>query len=315
MKILFVWLWAFWFAMINHISNEKNFKNHIIYWYEKDINVFEYLSKNRENPYFFNWVKLDDRIILLSDIVDILSDIDLIVLAIPSQFVGVFIENIKDRLKSWVIFLNLSKWIDNKTLLTVSDTIKNKLSNFLNYNYAVLSWWMIAREVIDNAILWATLSWDNEEILLKIKDIFVSDKLDIKIDFDYKNTELYGSLKNVVSIYIWYLEEKWYKKSSIWYYLVNIFSDLEKLIIILWWKKININSYDFLWDMIATCFWESRNRYLWILLAKWKNIDEAIQIMKSEKKHSEWYETILWIKDIILKNDLKFLKEIVAIFW
>jgi glycerol-3-phosphate dehydrogenase len=44
----------------------------------------------------------------------------------------------KPHLKSGVIFLNLSKGIDNTTLRTVSDILQDELGGF-DYHYAVLS--------------------------------------------------------------------------------------------------------------------------------------------------------------------------------
>jgi len=314
MNILFIWVWAFWFAMLKHISTENNFLHHNIYWYEKDVISFESLILKRESPYFFHWVKLDDRIKILSNIDEIISQIDLIVISIPNQTVDNFIDMIKDSIKSWVIFLNLSKWINNKTLKTVNDILKDKL--ILPYNYRVLSGGMIASEVVSGNFLWAIIAWEDLNYLQKLKEIFWVWNLDIKLSLNYKNTEIIWSLKNIIAIYIWYLEYSWIKKSSISYYAVNLFEETKKLIVMLWWTlEENINTYDFLWDMIATCFWESRNRYLWSLLASWKSIDDSLEIMKNEKKHSEWYETFLWIKDIILQSDLVFYKKISLIFW
>ena len=70
-----------------------------------------------------------------------------------------------------------------------------------------------------------------------------------------------------------------------------------------------------MWDIIATCFWNSRNRYFWNLVWTWKTSFESYEILKSEKKHAEWFETLKWLKEIILKDKrLKEYKNIVKIF-
>lgn len=54
-------------------------------------------------------------------------------------------------------------------------------------------------------------------------------------------------------------------------------------------------------DIIATCFGKSRNRYLGNLVGGGKSVSEALEILKSEKKHSEGYETLKGI-DIFLSK-------------
>ena len=137
MKTLVIWIWAFWFAVLNHLS--KNNKDKEFYWYEKDSFVLENLKTKRENPYFFSWIKLWENVFFLDNL-EKLSEFDLIIVAIPAQFVWSFIDEIKLNLKPWVTILNLSKWIDNKTLKTISDILKEKLWDF-SYSYAILSGW------------------------------------------------------------------------------------------------------------------------------------------------------------------------------
>jgi glycerol-3-phosphate dehydrogenase len=80
-------------------------------------------------------------------------------------------------------------------------------------------------------------------------------------------------------------------------------------------KNLEYTSFAFTWDMVATCFWASRNRYFGQLVGKGKTPSEAYDILKSEKKHAEWYETLKGIWEKILANkNLKYFWEIVKIF-
>lgn len=312
MKTIIIWVWAFWFAILNHLS--KNNKNTTFYAYEKDTFVLESLKTTRENPYFFSWTKLWENIVFLNTL-DSLSDFDLIIIAIPAQFVWSFVNNIKNNLKSWVTFLNLSKWIDIKTLKTPGDFLSEELPEF-DYNYSVLSWWMIAAELVEEKILWAQIGCKNEEISKKLQKLFENENLKISLSQNTKNIELFWSIKNIFAMQMWYLESKWYEMSSIWYYFCELYKELPILLKLLWWDE-SVNFWDFSlgWDLIATCFWNSRNRYFWNLVGKGKTPFEAEQILKTEKKHAEWYYTILGIKDVISQNkNLKEFWKIVEIF-
>lgn len=314
MKTLTFWVWAFWMAILNHLSTKH--KEQKFYAYEKNKESLEYMKKNRKNMYFFKDDLINKNIELIDEVEKILPEIDLIIIAIPNQFIKWWITEIKSYLKPWVIFLNLSKWIDNTNLKTVSDNLKEELLDF-DYNYNVLSWWMIADEVFYHKELWAQIWYDDEKIWNTLKNFFENETLKIEITPDYKNIELYWAFKNILALQIWYLEWKWLEFSSIWFYFCQLLKEIEKLIIDLGGKNdFKFSQYALWWDIIATCFWKSRNRYLWNIVWKWSDIKDAIEILKQEKKHAEWYETLKWVKKFIQENNKNYseINKLIKIF-
>lgn len=313
MKTLIVWVGAFGFAVLKHLS--QNHSN--TYFYASEINdeILSHLQKKRQSPYFFEWVTLWENITFLDGKNVDYSEYDLLIVAIPAQFVGWFFENIKSSLKPWVTILNLAKGINNTTLESISEVIASKLWDF-SYHYAVLSGWMIAQELVDEKMLGATIACQNLEIAQKLQKLFESEKLKIEISQNVKNTELIGSVKNIIALFAWYLEWKWNGNSTFWFYLCELYKELPELFVMIDWEKnLDFTSFAFTGDMVATCFWFSRNRYFWQLVWKWHTPLEAYEILKSEKKHAEWYETLKWVGEKILANkNLKYFWEIVKIF-
>lgn len=300
MKTIIIWVWAFGFAILNHLS--KNNPNTNFFAYEKDELVLKNLKTTRENPYFFSGVKLKENVIFLDNL-ETLSEFDLVIIAIPAQFIWKFVKDIKNNLNPWVTFLNLSKWINNETLQTPWDILQNELWEF-SYQYAILSWGMIAGELVEEKILGAQIWCENIELSKKLQSIFQNDSLKISLSKNIKNIELFWSLKNIFALYMGFLEWTWYGMSSIWYYFCELYKELPFLLQDMWGdENIDFSDFSLGWDLIATCFWNSRNRYFWNLVWKWKNSQEAESILKQEKKHAEWYYTLLWIQDVILKNE------------
>jgi glycerol-3-phosphate dehydrogenase (NAD(P)+) len=297
MKVLTIWLWAFGFA-INKLLWENN-KNNTFYVYEVNKTITENIEKTREHPFFFKWYKLSENVEIIYDIEKIIFEIDLLIIALPAQFISTTISWLKGKLKPWITILNLSKWIDIISNNPVSRLIWEKL-DWLNFNYCVLSWWMIAMELVEWKYLWADL-WINDFVLWeKIKKLFENHDFQIVLRKDILNIELYGSLKNIMAILCWYYEWLWYGQSSIWAKLVEYYSEIWEIIELYGWnKKLDFSYYSLWWDIVATCFWNSRNRYLGNLLWSWKNIKEALEILKSENKHSEWYETLKVVYEMI----------------
>lgn len=302
MKTLIIWVGAFWFAILKHLSEKNN--NDVFYAYEKNDLVINYLKNFRKHPYFFDWFKLWENILFVDKLEEILPNIDLLILALPCQLVPPFIESIKWYLKPWLTILNLAKWINNKTLNTIWDDLNNILT-WISYNYAVLSWWMIAEDVVKWNIIWASVWVESEALWNMLKSYFETPKFKVSLWlWNVKNAELAWALKNIFAIFSWYNEWFWSWSSSLWYFFCQYYKEFKKLFILLWWSdSIEFERFAIWWDLIATCFWNSRNRYFWRLIWEWRTTKETLDILASEKKMAEWYETLKWVYEIIKDRD------------
>jgi glycerol-3-phosphate dehydrogenase len=92
--------------MLKHIGDSQDLN---IYAYEKDEFILNFLKKFSRHPYFFEGVKVNDRIIFTSDYKDILASVDVIIIAIPRQAIREFIPKIKKYIKPGTIIVNLAK--------------------------------------------------------------------------------------------------------------------------------------------------------------------------------------------------------------
>lgn len=296
-KILILWLGAFWFAIAKHLW--ENNPDTTIYASEINTEIYNWIKKNRSHPYFFDRVKLPENIELVPDTKTLLPEIDIIISVIPCQFIWWSFSEMRNDLKPWVTILNLSKWIDNKTLEVSSEKLKDVLSE-VSYTYAYLAGGMIASELVEWKMLWADIACSDEDTWEMLMWLFASESLNIHmIIWDTKNTELYAALKNIVALILGYYEGLWEWASSRWYYLVKLLEEVSYLIAELWGNS-NLEFGDYaLWgDIIATCFGKSRNRYLWNMLWEWMNIEDALGKLAEEKKIAEGYETLKWVYQI-----------------
>lgn len=342
-NILILWLGAFGFAIAKHLGENNPEQN----FYASEVNpeIFESISNTRMHPYFFEGVKLPENIKLVSQtphrpsdtspqwgeeklspsnwkgvserskeegmfLENILSNIDIIISIIPCQFVGWAFESMKSSLKDGVTILNLSKWIDNTSLQTVSEKLAEVLE-WVDYNYAYLAGGMIAQELVDWKMLGADIVAKNNEIWTELKELFLSNSLDINLKiWSPKNTELYAALKNIIALILWYYEGKWSGASTKWYYLAKLLEEMKWVITLLTppqspsaegeaseseQGEYNFTDYALCGDLIATCFWGSRNRLLWTMLGQWKDISEALSELKAQNKIAEGYETLKWV--------------------
>ena len=301
MNILIFWVWAFGFAVLKHIWDKKDIVG--IYATDTDEFSINFLKKFRRHPYFFEGVKLSEKIIFTTHYKDILPSIDLVIIAVPSQITVNLVQEIKPHLKKGVILLNLAKGINNETFQTISEGIKKELKKF-PYHYAVLSGGMIAKELVEDAPLWADIGILDEEAWKQLKALFQHKNLEINIvRRGIRNIELYGALKNVMSIILGYYEGKGYASSTLGYYMCNLIIEVRGIIKLLWGEEdLEFENYSFGGDIIASCFWDSRNKFFGKLLWSGKNVKEALEILAKDKKRAEWYETLKGLKKLLAKK-------------
>lgn len=293
-KILILWLGAFGFAIAKHLG--ENNPDTIFFASEVNKEIFKNISDTRAHPYFFEWTILPENIELITHPASQLVEIDIIISIIPCQFVGEAFSGMKEYLKNWVTVLNLSKWINNQSLRTVSEILQDILWDY-PYSYAYLSGGMIAQELVDNKKLWADILTNNTQIGGILKNLFLSKSLDIHLRiWNPKNTELYAALKNIVAMILGYYEGAWAGASTLWYYFSILLTEIQWVILLLKWdKKIDFTDFAFSGDLIATCFGNSRNRFLGNMLGAWKDIDDALHDLREQNKIAEGYETLQWV--------------------
>ena len=298
MNISIIWAWAFWYTLARHLW--KTNTQLTINLYEKIEKTAKQIQKTRKHPLFFAWHKLPDNIQVSDKISQWLKNSDIVFIAIPAQFIQNFLIENKNNFKDWTTIINCAKWIDNQTIKTISQLTENILTN-TTYHYWVLSWWMIALDLINWSHVWADLAISHWWIWKQLVDIIQNDKFDVNlVEWDILNIELHGSFKNILAIRAWYWQAKNISYSSLGYYITVMSQELKKLISLLWWvDKLDFGQYSRSGDVIATCFGPSRNKEFWELLWQWKKIDEVITIMEKENRHAEWFPTLKAIYKII----------------
>jgi glycerol-3-phosphate dehydrogenase (NAD(P)+) len=301
MKILTLWLWAFGYAINKHLWDYNT--NEEFYAYELNTVILNEILHTRSHPLFFKNTKLSPNILIIDNYLEILSDIDLLIIAIPSQCIYKEIKKNKHLFKNGIIILNFAKWIDSLNNQTISQLISDELS-LIEYHYAVLSGWMIASELIKWSPLWADLWINDFRIWNNIKILFNHNNLEVKLTQNIIDIELYWSFKNILAILVWYYQWKWDEMSTIWYHFINLFNEFKEIVKLYWWNmNLNFSSYSLWWDIIATCFWKSRNRYFWQLIWKWASYIRANEILKKEYKYAEWYMALKNIYQTIENKD------------
>ncbi len=154
------------------------------------------LSKDRENKDFLPGVKFPSALNISSDLQQALMS-DVVVLAIPVEYLRSILKKIKKLNYKKPIFVSVSKGIEIKSLKRPSQIVKEELGKV---KFAVLSGPTIADEVIRGVPTTAVISSKNKNILQFLQDIFMLDIFRVYRHSDIIGVELGGALKNIIAL-------------------------------------------------------------------------------------------------------------------
>lgn len=161
----------------------------------------KFLNKKRENTKFLPGIKIPTGIKLLSDIKEALLGADMVVIAIPSQYVRNILRKnktiIKKSLFKDAIFVSVAKGIETKTLRRVSEIIFEELGSV---NLGVLSGPTIAVEVARKIPTSCVTASNRTAISQTIQTTFCTEFFRIYTTKDVIGVELGGALKNIIAI-------------------------------------------------------------------------------------------------------------------
>jgi glycerol-3-phosphate dehydrogenase (NAD(P)+) len=105
------------------------------------------LAATQENTLYLPGIKLSSTIVPTGSLKDVCQGKDLILIVTPSQVVRHIMQQILPYLSPQQILINASKGIENKTLLTMSEVVREVLLLNDDQRLAVLSGPSFAREV------------------------------------------------------------------------------------------------------------------------------------------------------------------------
>jgi glycerol-3-phosphate dehydrogenase (NAD(P)+) len=157
----------------------------------------EILRKDRELKDKLPGIKLPDDVFISDDLASACKDKELIVFAVASPYVRRTAKMVKPYITTNQIIVNVGKGIEENTLDTLTDILKEELSNA---DIAVLSGPSHAEEVSRGIPTTCVVGADSKATAHFIQDVFMSERFRVYTSPDVIGIELGGSLKNVIAL-------------------------------------------------------------------------------------------------------------------
>ncbi len=277
-------------------------KQHTIPMSVYDINSewIEHLVNKRKHPVFHTDHVIADHVVPTTDKEEALAGADVVILAVPAQFMRGALEQIHMHVEEDALVMNVAKGIEMRSEETMSQILAEFFSK---QTIATFSGGMIAADLVEGVRVGATVACSGKQEV--ISELFAGTSLDIEFSDDLIGVELSGSLKNVLAIGAGLCEGVGMNKSGEAYVVVKLAQEITEFATAMGAKKETFGTtYCWLGDVLTTAYGNSRNRWFGNLRGQGKTTEEILALAKEEHKTVEGVSTIAVVKQIMDEKGL-----------
>ena len=234
-----------------------------------DINEF-HTNKKLPQSVLNASLKATDNLLLA------LTDVDIIVLALPTAFIRTVLRDINKLLAKSVVFCNVSKGIELNTHKRVSEIVQDEIDIELIKSYVVLSGPSHAEEVIQKKITSVVAASNDLEYAKKIQELFSNNYFRVYTSTDLIAVELSGSLKNIFAIASGIVDGLGYGINTKSALITRGLVEMKRIVEAMGGNISTLNGLVGVGDLIVTCTTSlSRNYSFGILIGKGRSFTEA----------------------------------------
>ncbi len=174
--------------------------NHHVTLWSHDKQYTDDILLKRENPSFLPGVSIPPEINATSNLDESVEGCEMIVTAVPSQFVRNVMVRLHHLPYEKLVVVNVAKGIEVGTLMTMSQVLRDTLPNVPSSSIATLSGPSHAEEVSRKVPTTVVAASTNPETAKLVQRTFMTPYFRVYASTDLKGVEIGGSLKNVIAI-------------------------------------------------------------------------------------------------------------------
>lgn len=260
-----------WGLALGLLLNEKG--NRVSMW------CYDEAEKNsilqyRENKRCLPGIKIPLEIDFTTSMQEVLLGKEIVILAVPSKAIRATANQMKEFVEPAALVVNVSKGIEETTLLRLSQVINEVLPN----DVVVLSGPSHAEEVARHIPTTVAVSSLNMKAAETVQDVFMASYFRVYTNDDIIGIELGGALKNVIALAAGVLEGVGYGDNTKAALITRGIAEITRLGVAMGGKPSTFAGLTGIGDLIVTCTsGHSRNRRAGELLGRGYSVEEALE--------------------------------------
>ncbi len=276
---------------------------HSVTLWEYKTEYAEILKSKRENSVYLPGIQIPSDLIITDNLNEAAKNKDIIVLAVPSQFLRSVFKKIDNSFIETSLFVSVSKGIEKNTLLTMSQMLKDEKPFLKDSQIAVLSGPSHAEEVskkIPTAVVAASLIPDTAQI---VQTAFINNYFRVYSSQDIIGVELGGAFKNIIAIGGGIIDGLKLGDNTKAAIMTRGIAEISRLGIALGAKPETFAGLSGMGDLIVTCMSRhSRNRFVGEQIGAGKKLKEVLSNMNMV---AEGVETTISASELAKKYNVE----------
>jgi glycerol-3-phosphate dehydrogenase (NAD(P)+) len=280
-----------------------HYNGHNVTLWEYKKSYAKELIKKRINTDYLPGIKIPKEILITHDIEESTEDKNLIVLAVPSQFLRGVVKGISYHRIEDAILVSVSKGIEKNTLMTMSQMLKDVFPHLNENQIGVISGPSHAEEVsqrVPTAVVAASIDIETSKT---IQVAFMTSYFRVYASTDILGVELGGAFKNIIAIGAGIIDGAGFGDNTKAAIMTRGVAEISRLGLAMGAQPETFAGLSGMGDLIVTCMSRhSRNRYVGEQIGKGKTLKE---ILKSMEQVAEGVETTRSAKQLAAKNEIE----------
>lgn len=241
-------------------------------------NEIDELKTTRKNKKCLPNIEIPKKIIIEEDLSKTIEEKEVIVLAVASPYIRQTANKLSQFVKKGQIIVNVAKGIEESSLKTLSEVIKEEIPQA---EIAVLSGPSHAEEVSRFIPTTCVIGAEDKQTAKRLQEIFMNDVFRVYINPDIIGIELGASLKNVIALAAGMLDGLNYGDNTKAALITRGIAEISRLGIAMGGQPETFFGLTGIGDLIVTCASiHSRNRKAGILIGQGKTMQESMDEVK-----------------------------------
>jgi glycerol-3-phosphate dehydrogenase (NAD(P)+) len=257
---------------------QSNGHNVTLWEFEKD--QVDQVLTTRLNEKYLPGIPIPEEILITDDLEKASNSKELIILAVPSQFLRNVIVDLKhDDLRNSIL-VSVAKGVENKSLMTMTQMMKDVIPQINDHQIGVLSGPSHAEEVAKKTPTAVVAASINKQTAGTIQNAFMNSYFRVYTSTDVIGVEMGGAFKNVIAIGAGIIDGVKFGDNTKAAIMTRGIAEISRLGIKLGARPETFAGLSGMGDLIVTCMSRhSRNRYVGEQIGSGKKLKEVLNSM------------------------------------
>jgi glycerol-3-phosphate dehydrogenase (NAD(P)+) len=280
-----------------------HYNGHDVTLWEYKRNYSKILAKTRKNERYLPGIKIPPEIKINSNLDESVTSKNMIVLAVPSQFLRGVVKDISQSKIKNSILVSVAKGIENKTMMTMSQMLQDVFPGLNKGQIGVISGPSHAEEVsrkIPTAVVAASSEMETSK---SIQAAFITAYFRVYASLDIVGVELGGAFKNVIAIGAGIIDGIKFGDNTKAAIMTRGIAEISRLGEAMGAQPDTFAGLSGMGDLIVTCMSRhSRNRFVGEQIGSGKKLK---QVLKTMQMVAEGVETSRSVSQLSKKHDIE----------